>query len=199
VEMQASADSNNTCNRVNITQPIFQSIDAFVTNFQLILIVDSFQLKQELVGFSSSNAFSIANLSEGAQRRFISSTIYRKSFELIDVSVPNKNEMCDASQLAANEHKCLNKSNTSVFQLKQELVDFSTLNSFSIATKLNSRLKDFRCQSSISVNAKANSAKLNEIPTSQRKAMVHFYDGSSQFIVKHIYSLDSEGAHTSIS
>jgi hypothetical protein len=118
---------------------------------------------------------------------------------LIDASVPNKNEMCDASQLAANEHKCLNKSNTSVFQLKQELVDFSTSNSFSIATKLDSSLKDFRCQSSISVNAKANSAKLNEIPMSQQKAMVHFYDGSSQFIVKYIYSLDSEGAHTSIS
>jgi hypothetical protein len=48
-EMQASADSNKTCNRFNITQPIFQSIDAFVTNFQLILIVDSFQLKQEFV------------------------------------------------------------------------------------------------------------------------------------------------------
>jgi hypothetical protein len=118
---------------------------------------------------------------------------------LIDASVPNKNEMCDASQLAVNEHKCLNKSNTSVFQLKQELVDFSTSNSFSIATKLDSSLKDFRCQSSISVNAKANSAKLNEIPMSQQKAMVHFYDGSSQFIVKYIYSLDSEGAHTSIS
>jgi hypothetical protein len=61
-EMQASADSNKTCNRFNITQPIFQSIDAFITNFQLILIVDSFQLKQELIDFSSSNAFSIANL-----------------------------------------------------------------------------------------------------------------------------------------
>jgi hypothetical protein len=71
----------------------------------LILIVDSFQLKQELIDFSSSNAFSIADLglvSEGAHRRFISSTIYSKSFELIDVSVPNKNKMCDASQLAAN-------------------------------------------------------------------------------------------------
>ena len=90
-------------------------------------------LKQELVDFSSSNAFSIANLSEGAQRRFVSSTIYRKSFKLIDVSVPNKNKMCDASQLAANEHKCLIKSNTSVFQLKQELVDFSPSISFSIA------------------------------------------------------------------
>jgi hypothetical protein len=104
-EMQASADSNKTCNRFNITQPIFQSIDAFVTNFQLILIVDSFQLKQELIDFSSSNAFSIADLglvSEGAHRRFVSSTIYSKSFELIDVSVPNKNKMCDASQLAAN-------------------------------------------------------------------------------------------------
>ncbi len=91
-----------------------------------------------MVNFSSSNAFSIANLSEGAQQRFASSTIYRKSFELVDVSVPNKNEMCDASQLAANEHICLNKSNTSVFQLKQELVNFSTSDSFSIAAKLDS-------------------------------------------------------------
>jgi hypothetical protein len=194
--MQASADSNKTCNCFNITQPIFQSIDAFDTNFQLILIVDLFQLKQELVDFSSSNAFSIANfglVSEGAQRRFVSSTIYSKSFELIDVSVPNKNKMCDASQLAANEHKCFNKSNTSVFQLKQELVDFSPSNSFSIATKLDSSL------TISSVNAKANSAKLNETPTSQRKAMVYFYDGSSQFIVRYIYSSDSEGAHTAIS
>jgi len=137
----------------------------------LILFVDSFQLKQELIDFSSSNAFSIANLglvSEEAHRRFVSSTIYSKYFELIDVSVSNKNKMCDASQLAANEHKCLNKSNTSVFQLKQELVDFSPSNSFSIATKLDSSLKYFQCQSSIrSVNAKANSAKLNETPTSQ--------------------------------
>ncbi len=119
-EMQASADSNKTCNafgtlahehhRLNITQPIFQSIDVSVTNFQLILIVDLFQLKQELVDFSSSNAFSIANLnsvSEGVQRvsliqRFVSSTIYSQSFKLIDVSVPNKNKMCGASQLAVN-------------------------------------------------------------------------------------------------
>ena len=71
-EMQASADSNKTCNafgtlahehqRLNITQPIFQSIDVSVTNFQLILIVVVSQLKQELVNFSSLNAFSIANL-----------------------------------------------------------------------------------------------------------------------------------------
>ena len=88
--------------------------------------------------------------------------------------------MCEASQLAANEHKCLNKSNTSDFQLKQELVDFSTSNYFSIATKLDSSLKDFRCQSSISVNAKSNSAILIDLPTSQRKAKIHFYDGSSQ-------------------
>ncbi len=142
----------------------------------------------------------IANLgrvSEGAQRQFVSSTIYSKSFELIDVSVPNKNEMCDASQLAENEHKCLNKSNTSVFQLKQELVNFSPLNAFSIATKLDSSLKDFQCQSSKSVNAKANSA--NETPTSQQKALIHFYNSSSQFIVKYIYLLDPEGAHTAIS
>jgi hypothetical protein len=132
----------------------------------LILIVDSFQLKQELVDFSSLNAFSIANLdsvSEGVQQvsliqQFISSTIYSKSFKLIDVSVPNKTEMCGASQLMANEHNCVNKSNTFVFQLKQELVDFSSSNAFSIAAKLDSSLKDFQCQSSISVNAKANSA-----------------------------------------
>jgi len=117
--MQASADSNKTCNafrtlahehqRFNITQLIFQLIDVSVTNFQMILIVDSSQLKQELVDFSSSNAFSIANLdsvSEEVQQvsliqRFVSSTIYSKSFELIDVPVPNKNEMCSASQLVA--------------------------------------------------------------------------------------------------
>jgi hypothetical protein len=40
-------------------QPIFQSIDKPATNFQLILIVDSFQSKQELVDFLSSNAFSV--------------------------------------------------------------------------------------------------------------------------------------------
>jgi hypothetical protein len=71
-EMQASADSNKTCNafgtlahehqRLNITQPIFQLINMSVTNFQMILIVDSSQLKQELLNFSSPNAFSIANL-----------------------------------------------------------------------------------------------------------------------------------------
>ena len=84
----------------------------------------------------------------------------QQSFELIDVSVPNKNEMCGASQLVANEHKCLNKSNTSVFQLKQELVDFSLLNAFSIAAKLDSSLQDIQCQSSISVNAKS---KLSQV------------------------------------
>jgi hypothetical protein len=75
----------------------------------MILIDDSSQLKQELVDFSSLNAFSIANLnsvSEEVQQvsliqRFVSSTIYSKSFKLIDVSVPNTNEMCNASQLAA--------------------------------------------------------------------------------------------------
>jgi hypothetical protein len=80
-EMQALADSNKTCNafgtlahehqRLNITPSIFRLIDVSVTNFQLILIVDSFQLKQESVDFSSSNAFSIANLdsvSEGVQQ-----------------------------------------------------------------------------------------------------------------------------------
>jgi hypothetical protein len=203
-EMQASADSNKTCNAfgtlvhahqcLNTTQPIFQLIDVSVTNFQLILIDDLFQLQQELVDFSSSNAFSIANfglVSEGAQRRFVSSTIYSKSFELIDVSVPNKNKMCGASQLTANEHKCLNKSNTSVFQLKQELVDFSPSNSFSIATKLDSSLNYFQCQSFISVNAKANSAKLNEMPTSQRSTLLYFNGGSSRLIVKYIYSSTS--------
>ena len=104
--------------------------------------------------------------------------------------------MCGASQLAANEHKCLNKSNTSVFQLKQELVDFSLLNAFSIATKLDSSLKDFQCQSSISVNAKANSAKLNETPMSQQSTLLYFNGGSSWLIVEYIYSLNSEGARS---
>jgi len=82
---------------LNITQPIFQLIDVSVTNYQMILIVHLSHLKQELVDFSSSNAFSIANLdsvSEEVQQvsliqRFVSSTIYRKSFELIDLSVSN--------------------------------------------------------------------------------------------------------------
>jgi hypothetical protein len=70
----------------------------------------------------------------------------------------------------------------------QDLVDLSLSNTFSIS-KL-----DF-----ISIKAKSNSAMLIDLPTSQRKAMIHFYDGSSQFIVKYIYLLDSEGAKTAIS
>jgi hypothetical protein len=70
--MQVSADSKEKNNafgtlahghqHLNRTQPIFQPIDVSVTNFQLILIVDSFQLKQELVDFSSSNDFYIPKL-----------------------------------------------------------------------------------------------------------------------------------------
>jgi hypothetical protein len=48
--------------------------------------------------------------------------------------------------------------------MQQDLVDLSLSNAFSIA-KLDS----------ISIKAKSNSA-----PTSQRKAMIHIYDGSSQ-------------------
>jgi hypothetical protein len=40
---------------------------------------------------------------------------------------------------------------------------------------------------------------LIDLPMSQQKAMIHFYNGSSQFIVKYIYSADSAGAHTAIS
>ena len=71
-EMQALADSTEICNafrmftlenqRLKRTQLIFQLIDVSINNFQLILIVDLFQLKQELVDFSSLNAFSIAKL-----------------------------------------------------------------------------------------------------------------------------------------
>ncbi len=43
-------------------------------------------------------------------------TIYNKSFELIEVSIPTKNKMCGASNLAVNEHKCLKKSDVSAFQ-----------------------------------------------------------------------------------
>jgi hypothetical protein len=131
-EMQVSADSKETCNAfrklahehqcLNRTQPIFQLIDVSVTNFQLILIVESFQLKQELVDFSLLNAFSIA--------------------------------------------------------------------------KFDSSFKDFQCQSSISINAKANSAKLIDMPMSLQNAMIHLNSGSSQFIVKYIFSLGSEGAHS---
>jgi hypothetical protein len=65
--MQVSADSKETSNalrtlahehqHLNRTQPIFQSIDVSVPNFQLILIVDLFQLKQELIDFSSLDDF----------------------------------------------------------------------------------------------------------------------------------------------
>jgi hypothetical protein len=41
----------------------------------------------------------------------------QQSFELNDVSVPTKNEMCGTSKLAANGHKCFNKSDISAFQL----------------------------------------------------------------------------------
>jgi hypothetical protein len=67
-------------------------------------------------------------------------------------------------------------------------------NAFSIAGKLDSSLEDFQCQSSISVNVKANSTMLIHMPMSQQRAMIHFDGGSSQFIVKYIYLLDSEGA-----
>ncbi len=73
-------------------------------------------------------------------------------------------------------------------RLQKDLVDLSLSNAFSIA-KL-----DF-----ISIKAKSNSAMLIDLPTSQQKAMIHVYDGSSQFIVKYIYLADSAGAHTSIS
>jgi hypothetical protein len=53
--------------------------------------------------------------------------------------------------------------------MQQDLVDLSLLNAISIA-KLNS----------ISIKAKSNSAKLIDLPTSQRKAKIHVYDGSSQ-------------------
>ncbi len=39
---------------------------------------------------------------------------------------------------------------------------------------------------------------LIDTPPSQQSAMIHFNDDSSQSIVKYIYSLDSEGAHTAI-
>jgi hypothetical protein len=80
--------------------------------------------------------------------------------------------------------------------LKQELVDFSLSNAFSIAAKLDSILKDFQCQSSISINAKANSAKSNETSMSQQSTLLYFNDGSSRLIVEYIYSLNSEGARS---
>jgi hypothetical protein len=92
----------------------------------------------------------VNSVSEGAQQvapnqRFSPGTIYNKPFELIDVSVPTKNKMCDASKLAANEHKCLNKSDISAFQsvvafnqqhqstLQEDLADAWSFNAISIA------------------------------------------------------------------
>ena len=96
--------------------------------------------------------------------------------------------------------KCHNKSNAFAFrlivgfiqksfqsQLHQDLLDLSLSNTFSISML-----------DSISIKAKSNSAMLIDLPMSQQKAMIHFYNGSSQFIVRYIYSSDSEGAHTAI-
>jgi hypothetical protein len=52
----------------------------------------------------------------------------RPIFQSIDVSITNKDKMCGASQLAANEHKGLIKS-----KMQWELVDFSLLKTISIA------------------------------------------------------------------
>jgi hypothetical protein len=54
-------------------------------------------------------------------------------------------------------------------RLQKDLVDLSLSNAFSTA-KLDS----------ISIKAKSNSAILIDLPMSQRKAKIHFYDGSSQ-------------------
>jgi hypothetical protein len=53
--------------------------------------------------------------------------------------------------------------------MQKDLVELSLSNAFSIA-KLNS----------ISIKTKSNSSILIDLPMSQRKAMIHFYNGSSQ-------------------
>ncbi len=100
----------------------------------------------------------------------------------------NSHESSCAPQTVARAN-CLNKSYVFAFrllivrfiqqyqsQLQQDLVDLSLLNAFLIA-KLDS----------INIKAKANSAMLIDIPTSQRSSLIHFNNGSSQFIVKCIY------------
>ena len=53
----------------------------------------------------------------------------------------------------------------------------------------------FNCQARLhQLKAKSNSAILIDLPTSQRKAMIHFYDDSFQFNVKYISLLGAEGA-----
>ncbi len=52
-------------------------------------------------------------------------------FQMIDVSITNKDEMCRASQLAANEHKGLIKS-----KMQRELVNLSWSKTVPIA-KIN--------------------------------------------------------------
>ncbi len=69
-------------------------------------------------------------------------------------------------------------------RLQQDLVNLSLSNTFSIA-KLNP----------ISIKAKANSAKLIDTPTPHQSIMIHLNNGSSQFVVKHIFLLGSEGAY----
>ncbi len=76
-EMQVSANSKETCNTygtlahehqcLNRTQPIFQLINVSITNFQLILIVDLFELRQDFSLCIYSSDSERDKVSEGAQ------------------------------------------------------------------------------------------------------------------------------------
>jgi hypothetical protein len=75
-------------------------------------------------------------------------------------------------------------SNNYQSQLQQDLVNLSLTNTFSIA-KLNS----------ISIKAKANSAKSIDTPTSHQSINIQQNQFSSQFVVTYIFLSGSEGAH----
>jgi hypothetical protein len=136
-------------------------------------------------------------LSAGLGLRSASTTNLSEALDLHSASFFNSNKRCSASQLAANEHKGLfNFKTASTFKLifgfkqqyqsqLQHLVDLSLSNA-SLIAKFESN----------SIKAKANSAKLIDMPTSQRSAMINLNNGSSQFVVKYIFLSGSEGAHT---
>jgi hypothetical protein len=137
-------------------------------------------------------------LSAGLGLRSASTNNLTAALDLHSASCFNSNKKCSAFQPVANEHKGLFTYKTaSTFklikqqfqsQLQQDLVDLSLLNVFSIA-KLDS----------ISIKAKANSAKLIDTPMSQQSALIHLNNSSFQFVVKYIFLLGSEGADTACS
>jgi hypothetical protein len=180
-EMQPSADISENLG----TQLIFQLIDAYVSN-------------RDEMSCSSQLAAKLLHPESSCASQLVAKLLNHKSScasRLAAHAQCLKSHKTSCVFQSVARAKCHNKSNLFTFnlivgfiqkfqsQLQQDLVNLSLLHAFSIA-KLNS----------ISIKAKSISAMLIDLPTSQQSTMINFNDGSSQFIVKYIYLLDSEGA-----